>query len=49
MCSIQRLWFILRGAWYLWRHVKYDGCGNRIHLWEAIPWAADFKYWGIEE
>lgn len=49
MRYIRRLLIIWHGAWYLWRHVKHDGLGNKITLWEAILWAADFKFWGIEE
>lgn len=36
-------------VWLLWRIVKYDGLGNKISLWDAITWAADFKFWEGEE
>lgn len=43
----KRLCFRLRFAWFLWHDVKYDGLGNKIEWWIALPWAWDLKWWGF--
>lgn len=41
------IWLTL--VWFLWRQVKVDGLGNKIHWWDALSWATDFAYRGINE
>jgi len=49
MRLLRKVRFILRFAWYLWHNVREDGGGHKIDPWYALTWAADFKWWGINE